>query len=79
MGSLEISIFALPSTFPVISLKIFWFRMELSLYPKSLNDGYLSEPQVNVVLQNNFLVGLDRIIQSKRISPDVDDETVLCQ
>ena len=79
MGSLEISIFALPCTFPVIGLNIFWFRMELSLYPKSLNDGHLSEPQVNVVFQNNFLVGLDRIIQSKRISPDVEEETVLCQ
>ena len=40
---------------------------------------YLSEPQVNVVFQNNFLVGLDRIFQSKRISPDVEGETVLPQ
>ena len=79
MGSLEISISALPSTFHVIGLNIFWFLMELSLYPKSLNDGHLSEPQVSVVFQNNFLVGLDRIIQSKRISPDVEEETVLCQ
>ena len=79
MGSLEISIFALAFTFPVIVLNIFWFRMELSLYPKFLNNGYLSEPQVNVVFQNNFLVGLDRIIQSKCISPDVEEETVLCQ
>ena len=79
MGSLEISIFALRCTFHVLGLNIFWFRMELSLYPKSLNDGHLSEPQVNIVFQNKFLVGLDRIIQSKRISPDVEEETVLCQ
>ena len=40
---------------------------------------YLSKLQVKVVFQNNFQVGLDRIFQSKRISVDVEEETILPQ
>lgn len=41
--------------------------------------NYRSKPQVNVVIKNNFQMGLDKIVQSKHISLDEKEETVLSQ
>ena len=53
---------------------MFWFCVELLLYPKFFNNGLtLQAPSYLTIVINSFQVGADKMFRPKCIWPDAKD------